>query len=113
MKIDSVVKDGLTILSVVGEMDLSNAADLKTVIEEQLSAGIISKLIIDLGKVSYLDSSGIGILVASFTKVRKAGGSLKLANLSETVRETLKLTNLIEFFEVYDTLEDALKSFVV
>ena len=112
MKIDSVVKYGLAILLVDGKMDIINAQDLKTTIEEHLSSGI-SKFIIDLEEVPYVDSSGIGVLVSSFTTIRKAGGSLKLTDLSEAVGEMLKLTRLDEFFEIYDTQEDAIKSFNV
>ena len=102
MKINAVGKDGLAILSLAGKLDFSNGAELKTAIEKQLSAAV-SEFIIDLREVSYIDSSGIATLVSSFTTVRKEGGNLKLTNLSEAVEEMLKLTEIIEIFEVYDT----------
>ena len=112
MKIEPVVKNDLAILMVDGEMDISNAANFKTAIKEQLSASM-SKLIIDFREVSYIDSSGLGVLVSSFATVLKAGGKLKLSDLSRRVKEIFQLAELIEYFEVYDTLEDAIKSFNV
>jgi len=110
MKIDVAVKNGLAVLSVVGEVDVSNAVDIKSVIKDQLSSGI-SKIIIDFKEVPYIDSFGIGVLVSSLTTVRKADGSLKLAGLSDGVKKIFQLAKLLKFFEIYDTQEDALKSF--
>ena len=112
MKIDSAVKDDLAILSVSGEVDVSNAVDIKTAIKDQLTTGI-SKIVIDFREVSYIDSFGIGVLVSGLTTVRKTDGSLKLADLSESVEKIFQLAKLLKFFEIYDTLEDAVKSFNV
>ena len=110
MKIVAATKDNLAILSIMGEMDIGNAAEVKTAIKEQLSAGI-SKIVLDFREVSYIDSSGIAALVSAFASVLKAKGSLKLSDLSPRVKEIFQLAQIIEYFDLSDTLEDALKSF--
>ena len=62
-------------------------------------------------EVSVIDSSGVGDLVASFSLVKKAGGSLKVAGPSQFVRDVLRIARIPTMIEVYDTEEAALKSF--
>ena len=112
MKIDIVVQGDVAILSVSGEVDVSNAVDIKASIKDQLTAGL-TKIIIDFKEVSYIDSFGIGVLVSGLTTVRKTDGNLKLAALSENVKKIFQLAKLLKFFEIYDTLEGAIKSFEV
>ena len=68
-------------------------------------------IIFDLGSVTHLDSSGMGILLSGFTKVNDKGGKLKLANITAKIRNLLSITKLNSIFEVYDSVEDAIKSF--
>lgn len=69
------------------------------------------KLVIDLGKVNRMNSSGLGILINTLTAFRQNGGELKLANLTERVKGLLSITKLNTIFEVYDTVDAALDSF--
>jgi len=68
-------------------------------------------LILNLGRVTYMDSSGIGELVSGFTAAKKCGGSLKLLHLAKKVHDILKITKLYTAFEVFDDEVDALQSF--
>ena len=79
-------------------------------IKEQVEKGEMN-LVLDMKEVKYMDSSGVGELVSSFTSVKNAGGSLKLANLQSRILDLLQLTALITVFEIFDSLEDALNSF--
>ena len=58
-----------------------------------------------------MDSTGVGALVGSFTTIRKEGGQLKLANLSQRTRDILLVTKLLTVFDVYDNETDGVKSF--
>ncbi len=69
------------------------------------------KLILNLAEVNYIDSSGVGELVSTYTTVTNAGGQLKLLNLTKKIRELLTITKLLTVFEVYDNEEAALRSF--
>ncbi|MBX5495724.1 MAG: STAS domain-containing protein [Bryobacteraceae bacterium] len=69
------------------------------------------KILLNLGEVSYIDSSGIGELVSAFTTVTNQGGSLKLLNLTKRVRDLLQITKLYTVFEVHDDEALAVRSF--
>jgi len=69
------------------------------------------QIVLDLGSVSRIDSSGLGTLVALFISARKVGGDIKLANLGNHISEALWITRLVTVFEIFDTAEDAVTSF--
>jgi anti-sigma B factor antagonist len=68
-------------------------------------------MVLHLGGVATLDSSGIGELVSSYSRAQQRDGRLKLAPVSEKVRMLLMITRLISVFEVFDTEDEAVKSF--
>jgi anti-sigma B factor antagonist len=69
-------------------------------------------LVINLKKVNYINSSGIGALIGSHTSYAKIGGEVKLAGLSNNVQNLLVVTKLIDIFDTHDTVEEAIQSFV-
>ena len=69
------------------------------------------KIILNLAEVSYIDSSGVGELVRSFTSVRNQGGELKLLNLTQKVHDVLHVTKLYTVFDIRDDEFKAVKSF--
>ena len=70
------------------------------------------KILLNLGEVSYIDSSGIGELVSAFTTVTNGGGQLKLLNLTKRVKDLLQITKLYTVFDVHDSEVSAIRSFV-
>lgn len=68
-------------------------------------------LVISLQKVNYLNSSGIGAIIASHASYKKNGGEVRLAGLRNSVQNLLVVTKLIDIFDVYDTLDEAVESF--
>lgn len=69
------------------------------------------KILLNLGEISYLDSSGVGELVSAFTSTRNQGGELKLLNLTKKVQDLLLITKLLTVFDVYDDENAAINSF--
>jgi anti-sigma B factor antagonist len=69
------------------------------------------KVVIDLGKVDWMNSTGLGILISGLTTLRNNGGELKLANVTEKIQSLLTITKLITVFECFDSVEEAVKSF--
>jgi anti-sigma B factor antagonist len=69
------------------------------------------KLLLNLAGVSYVDSSGIGELIANYTTVSRQGGQLKLLNLTDRIQNLLVITKLLTVFDVYENEPEALKSF--
>lgn len=69
------------------------------------------KVVLDMGKVTLMNSSGLGSLIAGMKRLREDKGDMKLANLSERVGSLLSITKLIQVFETFDTSEEAVQSF--
>ncbi|HXP16177.1 MAG TPA: STAS domain-containing protein, partial [Terriglobales bacterium] len=110
LKLSTRVVKGVTIVDcngriVFGEESALLRDTLKKLIAEN------SQIILNLGGVTYIDSGGLGTLVALYTTAHNAGGSVKLANLTQRVGDLLQVTKLLTVFEVYDSEEKALESF--
>ncbi len=109
MKYNVLKKGEIAIFSPEGELDVSNVPELNKALGEILKGGQ-KKIIIDLDRVSYMDSSALGVLVNSLKELRKQNGILKIANLKGNVERIFKLTRLIKFFETYSSTEQAMLS---
>jgi anti-sigma B factor antagonist len=70
-----------------------------------------TKILANLGQVNYVDSAGLGELVGAFTTVTRAGGKMKLLNLTTKMRDLLSITKLLTIFETFDNEQEAVKSF--
>ncbi len=102
---------GVTVLELSGRVTLGEESNqLRTKIKDILAQGK-KRLVLDLGNVSYIDSAGLGTLVAGYTSSQSQGASMKLANLTKRFREQLNITKLVTVFDVYDSVEGAVKSF--
>ena len=101
----------VTILDVAGRIILGDELDaLRSAIRDLIGQGK-KKIILNLAGVDYIDSSGVGELVGSFTTVRNAGGELKLLNLTQKVQDVLHVTKLYTVFDIRDDEFNAVKSF--
>lgn len=103
--------DDVTILDLDGSVRLGEEeSHLRETVKDLLAAGR-TKILLNLDEVDYIDSSGIGALVYSFTTVRRQNGQLKLLNLSQRVHDVLTLTKLLSVFEEFKDEDQAIKSF--
>lgn len=103
--------NGVTIVDLSGRITLGEGSViLRDQVRELLSKGN-KKILLNLGEVNYIDSSGIGELVSAFTTVRNQGGDLKLLNLTKKVHDLLQITKLYTVFDVKDDETAAVKSF--
>ena len=101
----------VAILDLDGEVRIGDSATaLRTAIRDLVGAGN-QKILLNLAGVRYIDSSGIGELIANYTTVGRGGGHLKLLNLTEKVQDLLVITKLLTVFDVYDNEAEALASF--
>ena len=111
MKTSARQVDGVSILDCSGRITLGEGSVvLRDAVRELLSKGN-KKILLNLGDVSYIDSSGIGELVSAYTTVRNQGGELKLLNLSKKVHDLLQITKLYTVFDVREDEANAIKSF--
>ena len=103
--------DGVTVVDLSGRITLGEGSViLRDTVRDLLSKGS-KKILLNLGEVYYIDSSGIGELVSAFTTVRNQGGDLKLLNLTKKVHDLLQITKLYTVFDVKDDEAGAVKSF--
>ncbi len=103
--------DDVTILDIAGQIKLGEGASTVRDALRDLVAKNQLKVLLNLGEVSYIDSSGIGELVAGFTTVTGKGGQLKLLNLTKRVTDLLQITKLYTVFDVHETEASAIRSF--
>ena len=90
------------ILDISGKIILGQGTMVvRNTIKDLLHNGV-KKIVLNLAEVNYIDSSGVGELVSSFTAVAKEGGQLKLLNLTSKVQQILAITRLLTVFQVYD-----------
>ncbi len=100
----------VTVVHCAGKITLGEeSAALREQVKDLISTS--RQIVLDLGQISYIDSSGLGMLVALYTSARNAGGNIKMANLNSRSRELLQVTRLYTVFETYDSAEDAARSF--
>ncbi len=101
----------VTILDLDGKVTLGEGSvALRTAIRRLLGEGK-NKILLNLAGVGYVDSSGIGELVSSFTAVNKEGGQLKLLKLTQKIQDLLAITKLLTVFDVFDDEGEALGSY--
>ncbi len=111
MQITERALAGLTILDLNGRLTIDNGAQLLKDKCESLVFQQRTQVIVNLAAVPYIDSGGLGQLVACYTTLSKAGGRLTLANINKTNHDLLSITKLVSVFETFDSEEAAVQSY--
>ena len=111
MKASNRQVDGVAVVDMSGRITLGEGSVvLRDTIRDLIGKGN-KKILLNLGDVTYIDSSGIGELVSAFTAVRREGGELKLLNLTKKVHDLLQITKLYTVFDIKDDEATAIKAF--
>lgn len=111
MKASTRSVDQVTVVDLSGRITLGEGSVvLRDTVRNLVGQGN-KKILLNLGDVNYIDSSGIGELVSAFTSVRNQGGELKLLNLTKKVHDLLQITKLYTVFDVKDDEASAIRSF--
>lgn len=111
LKIEERRINNVLILDITGKLRLGEgSAEFHTAIRKLAESGE-KRIIINLANVSYIDSSGLGELVAGYTALKKNDGELKLLHLTTRVRELMVMTKLLTVFDAYEDEAEAVKSF--
>src|ERR671932_577009 len=101
----------VTVLDMDGRITIGEGSvTLRTAIRRLLEEGK-KRILLNLAGVGYIDSSGIGELVSSYTTINREGGQLKLLKLKQKIKDLLTITKLLTVFDVYDDESEALNSF--
>ena len=104
------LNDGIVVVDCAGRVVFGEeTAELRDRVKALISDG--SRIVLNLAEVTYIDSGGLGTLVALYTTSHNAGCAVKLARLTQRVGDLLQITKLLTVFEVYQTEEAAVESF--
>src|SRR5688572_29658815 len=111
MSITERIVGDVTILQLDGRLVLyEGETDLKNRINDLVSGGRV-KIILDLQNVTYIDSAGVGTIIAKYVSVRRLGGDVKLLNLSRRSMRVMTITRLLDVFDTFDSEQAAIDSF--
>ncbi|MGH1363053.1 MAG: STAS domain-containing protein [Calditrichia bacterium] len=104
-------KREIQLVELDGSLEVGNAPELRHQLQTEVESGS-EWVIIDLSRVTFIDSSCLGILVVAYKTTRRKGGVIKFANPSSQVRQIFDLTRLSQHVEIYDSLAECEESFV-
>lgn len=111
MRINRNPQDQIMVLQLSGDIMGGSDYELFTgTIKELVAQGHVD-VVLDLGKVRYINSTGLGILVSGLTSLKKSEGRMKICNLSSRIDRLFSVTSLTTVFETHESLDEALKSF--
>ena len=110
MKLSTRQVDGVTIVDCSGRITLGEGSVMMRDTVRDLLAKGNKKIVLNLGEVNYIDSSGIGELVSAYTTTKNQGGELKLLHLTKKVHDLLQITKLYTVFEIYDSEYEAFRA---
>jgi anti-sigma B factor antagonist len=111
VKIERRLVGHVTILDIIGRLTIDEAAQhLKSDVDNLISEGRLH-VVLNLAHVPYIDSGGLGQLVASFGSVKRAGGAVKLLHVNSRNHDLLSITRLVTVFECFDSEAEAVQSF--
>ena len=111
MKIDERSVGTVKVLDITGQIKFTQGDEmLKDKIHSVVHQGN-TKILVNLAGVDYVDSAGLGELVGAYTTVKRAGGAMKLLNLTKKMHDLLSITKLLTVFEAFDNEQEAVKSF--
>jgi len=111
MKITDELKDGIVIIGLEGKvMGGPDATMFHGKLHEYVNSGN-KKVIVDLSKVEWMSSVGLGMLISALTTMKNNEGVMKLANVTENIESLLTITRLVTIFQTHDSVEEAMNSF--
>ncbi|MFH1700427.1 MAG: STAS domain-containing protein [Candidatus Zixiibacteriota bacterium] len=111
MKLNHFEKNGIVVIEpkgkIMGGPESTALHDLLHDLIEQKKTNVV----IDLGKVDWMNSTGLGLMISGLTTLRKSDGELRLANVTEKIQSLLTITKLITVFKSFDSVDEAVDSF--
>lgn len=110
MKVTSEAMDSITVVRIQGNLDTGSSPDAQETINSLISDGA-SRILVSLAEVDFVASSGLRILLATAKKLGATGGSLRISNLNEVVREVFEMSGFSTILNVYETEAKAMEGF--
>ena len=110
MAIPVQIKNGIVVMSFSGKIDIQLRKDVHDILELQM-ANKQNLFLCNFSNVEFIDSSGLGILISMIKKVSVNSGQLKICCVNNAIMELLRLSHLLQVFDIYETVDEAIESF--
>lgn len=110
MKIQNSQAGDVTTVQIDDRLEADTVQEFRDTMSQLASKGKI-KIVLDLGKVSFIDSSGLGCIVSVLRQFRQNDGDIKLACIMDSIRPLIEIVRLHRVFDIYDSVEEAVRSF--
>jgi anti-sigma B factor antagonist len=111
LELETTQRDGVAVLTLRGEIDVYTAPRMRQAIVDLVDAGSLN-IVVDMEKVDFLDSTGLGVLVEGLKRVRTRNGNLSIVVTQDKILKIFDITGLNKAFPIHGSLEDALKESV-
>lgn len=102
------IKD-ILVVHMKGELDHHSAEEVRNLIDDRLDRSRITKLILDFSGVTFMDSSGIGVVIGRYKKLLAKQGSICVTNINDTIRRVFEISGMFKIINVYDKLQNAIE----
>ena len=110
MHLDLKEEQGVSILVLSGQLTTPSDREFREALDTLIDSGR-TRILLDLTELDYMDSSGIGELVAGYRTIQRLGGALKILKPSKRIQDSLELTQLLPIFEIYEDAQQAVASY--
>ena len=102
--------DDKLIVHMIGELDHHSAEEVRNKIDDRLNQDKITKLILDFKNVSFMDSSGIGLIMGRYKNCKMKKGSICISRATDSIKRVFELSGIFKIIKIYDTIEEAVQS---
>ncbi len=110
MEISVLIKNKTLIVSLIGELDHHSAKEVKDMVEEVIKNRGVKNLIFDFSKLSFMDSSGIGVVIGRYKLITAMGGNVAIVSCSRNIDRLLKMSGITKLIATFDSLSSALNT---
>ena len=112
MALSITIQHGVGVAAIAGTLTAANVDTFRETFHTWLTENdAVSNIVMDLGRVELIDSSGLGTLIALLKRISERGGDMKLAGLQKKVRLVFEITRAYKIFEIFDSVEEATRAF--
>lgn len=97
------------VVSLIGELDHHSAEEVRVRVDDRIQREEVKKVILDFSGVTFMDSSGIGVVVGRYKKINAKGGTLCVADINKSVKRVFELAGLLKIIKNYETVKEAVE----
>ncbi|MBA5850913.1 anti-sigma F factor antagonist [Clostridium sp. cel8] len=110
MNLKFQIKEDMLIVHMIGELDHHSAEEVRNKIDDAIEKDNLNKLILDFSSVSFMDSSGIGVVIGRYKKLNLRGGKVCIVNVIDSVKRVFELSGMFKIIKLYDSIDQAVEN---